>query len=61
MNTINPAGYFFYWRENSPFIEVFRENDPLECPFEVIWAGDMDYDYSNLKVIANSSREYANA
>lgn len=61
MNTMNSAGYFFYWRENSPFIEVFRKDDPIECPFEVIWAGDLEYDPSALNVIANSSREYAHA
>lgn len=61
MNTINSAGYFFYWRQSSPFIEVFRKGDPIECPFEVIWAGDLEYGPSALNIIANSSKEYARA
>jgi len=61
MNTINPAGYFFYWRINSPFIEVFRKDDPIESPYEVIWAGDLEYDPSVLNKIANNSKEYAHA
>jgi len=61
MNTINPAGYFFYWRQNSPFIEVFRKDDPIELPYEVIDASDLDYSQGNLNKIANELKEYAYA
>ena len=61
MNTINPAGYFFYWRQNSPFIEVFRKDDPVETPYEVIDAGDLAYSQSNLNKIENELKEYAHA
>lgn len=60
MTTINSAGYFFYWPEGSPFIEVFRKGDPSWSPFEVIWAGDESRSQSTLSIIANESREYAN-
>lgn len=61
MNTINPAGYFFYWRPGSPIIEVFRKDDPVETPFEAIDASDLDYSQSNLNKIANELKEYAHA
>ena len=61
MNTINPAGYFFYWRPNSPFIEVFRKDDPVEAPYEVIDASDLDYSQSSLNKIANELKEYTHA
>lgn len=61
MRTINPAGYEFVWPEGSPYIEVFRNEDPIWCPFEVVWAGDLEYGLPALNVIAHSSREYAHA
>lgn len=61
MNTINPAGYFFYWRQYSPFIEVFRKDDPVETPYEVIDASDLDYSQSSLNKIANELKEYTHA
>lgn len=57
----NPAGFIFYWPENSPYVEVFRKDDPSWSPFEVVWAGDLEYGPSALNVIAHSSREYAHA
>lgn len=59
MRTVNQAGYVFIWLENSPFIEVFRKGDPIWSPFEVVWAGDLEYGPSALNVIAHSSREYS--
>lgn len=61
MRTVNAAGYVFIWPENSPFIEVFRKGDPSWTPFEVVWAGDLDYSPGSLNLIAHSSREYAHA
>lgn len=61
MRTVNSAGYIFQWPENSPYIEVFRKGDPSWCPFEVVWAGDLEYGPSALNTIAHSSKEYAYA
>lgn len=61
MRTINSAGYTFLWFENSPYIEVFRKRDPNWSPFEVIWAGDLEYGLPALKQIAHTSKEYSYA
>jgi hypothetical protein len=60
MRIVNNAGYAFYWPEGSPYIEVFR-NAGTEFPFEVVWAGDLEYGPSALNIIAYSSKEYAHA
>lgn len=61
MRIVNKAGWIFIWPENSPYIEVFRKCDPNWSPFEVVWAGDLEYGPSALNLIAQSSKEYANA
>jgi len=61
MRTVNKAGWIFIWPESSPFIEVFRKDDPYWSPFEVIWAGDLEYGPYALNAIAHSSKEYAHA
>lgn len=61
MRTVNSAGYTFFWPENSPYIEVFRKRDPNWSPFEVIWAGDLEYGPVPLNQIAHSSKEYDHA
>jgi len=59
MVTTNPAGFFFYWPEGSPFIEVFRPHDEDYAPFEVIFAGNESYSQAALNKISNESKEYA--
>jgi hypothetical protein len=59
MRTVNSAGWIFIWPEGSPVIEVFRKGDPSWCPFEAIWAGDLEYGLPALNVIAHSSKEYS--
>lgn len=61
MLVTNSAGFVFHWPENSPYIEVFRKGDEDWKPFEIIWAGDLEYGPPALNVIAHSSREYAHA
>jgi hypothetical protein len=61
MRTVNSAGYVFVWSDGSPYIEVFRKEDPDWSPFEVVWAGNLEYGPSALNTIAHSSREYSYA
>lgn len=59
MTTVNKNGFLFYWPDGSPFIEVFRKNDPEWAPFEVIDAGNMNRSMSDLNKLIKQSKEYA--
>lgn len=55
----NPAGWTFEWPERSDFIEIYHNNaSHADQPVEVLYAGDLRYNESELKKIANESPDY---
>ena len=55
----NPAGWEFVWPAHSDFIEIYHNDaDYNDQPVEVIYAGDMKYNESDLKKLANESSDY---
>jgi hypothetical protein len=59
LTVTNPAGWLFVWPTGSDFIEVYHDNaDHNEIPVEVIYAGDLRYNESELKRLANEASEY---
>lgn len=60
MRIVNDAGFIFVWPVDSDVVEVFHKNAnfPGEV-FEAIPMGTLTRNESNLKQLANSTREYA--
>jgi hypothetical protein len=60
MRIVNDAGFIFVWPVDSDVVEVFHKNTvfPGEV-FEAIPMGTLNRNESNLKQLANSTREYA--
>lgn len=59
LSVTNPAGWMFVWPTGSDFIEVYHEDaDHRDVPVEVLYAGDLKYNESELKRLANETPEY---
>jgi hypothetical protein len=60
--TTNPAGWTFVWPSRSEFIEVYHDDASFsDQPVEVISAGTLKYNDSDLRKLANESPEYGRA
>lgn len=51
------GNYTFVWLEYSPYIEVFRKQDPAYAPYEVFEA-DVNYNQSNFHSLVNNHPDY---
>lgn len=55
----NPKGWIFEWPERSDFIEIYHASASYnDQPVEVVFAGDMKYNESELRKLANETPDY---
>lgn len=60
MQIKNSAGFVFIWPEGSHVVEVFHPHVSFpDQPLEAIDMGNLSRTESSLRLLANSTREYA--